>query len=226
MCGRYTLRRTDLARAALSAEFLPGFEEFTERPHYNIAPSQDVAVVRLNRQGGRVLGLVRWGLIPHWAKQKPKSRPINARAETVATSSLFRTAFARRRCLVPADGFYEWQTLDTGARQPMLIRFPDDRLFCFAGVWERWRPSPDTEPIDTCAILTTTANQTMRPIHDRMPVILDPADYDRWLDSQTSLEEAAALAKPYPDGTLATTPVDPIVNSTRNDVPTCVRSLA
>jgi putative SOS response-associated peptidase YedK len=226
MCGRYTLRRGELARAALSAEFLPGFEEFTDRPHYNIAPSQDVAVVRINHHGGRVLGLVRWGLIPHWTKGKPKSRPINARGESVSTSGLFRTAFARRRCLVLADGFYEWQKLPTGGKQPMLIRFPDDRLFCFAGVWERWRADPDAQPVDTCAILTTAANQTMRPIHDRMPVILDPGDYDAWLNRDTPINAVTALIKPYTDDALATTPVDQLVNSPKNDVPECVKSLA
>ena len=174
MCGRYVLRSIDLARSAFNASLDPGFEEFTERPRFNIAPSQDVAVVRINQSGDRVLGLVRWGLIPHWAKEQPKIQPINARAETVPTSGMFKQAFAQRRCIVPADGFYEWKKLDAKNKQPMFIHFRDDRVFGFAELWERWKPTEDAEPLDTCAIITTTPNTLMSSIHDRMPVILKP----------------------------------------------------
>src|SRR3981081_3448502 len=124
MCGRYTLRRIDFARFGAEPEM--GFEEFSERPRFNIAPSQDIAVVRINAKGDRVLGVVRWGLIPGWAKEPPKLKPINARAETVPTSGMFKQAFARRRCIVPADGFYEWRKLDDKTKQPMLVHFPHD----------------------------------------------------------------------------------------------------
>src|SRR5688572_1658672 len=140
MCGRYTLRRIDLIRGGFDARLLPAFEELTERPRFNIAPSQMIPVVRLNAQGERVIDAVRWGLIPSWTKGKPKQQPINARGETVATSAMFRQAFERRRCLVPADGFYEWRKLDTETKQPMYVRRKDEDLFAFAGLWERWKP--------------------------------------------------------------------------------------
>jgi putative SOS response-associated peptidase YedK len=226
MCGRYTLRRVDLTKAGFDALPEPGFEEFTERPRFNIAPSQDIAVVRLNRDGVRGIGPVRWGLIPHWAKDVPKVRPINARAETVRTSGMFKQAFARRRCIVPGDGFYEWKKVDAKTKQPMFVHFPDDRPFGFAGLWERWRPDADTEPVDTCTIVTTTPNHLMAPIHDRMPVILRPADYGRWLNPETDADEAAALMRPYPDGELEAISVEQLVNSPKNDVPECVKSMA
>jgi putative SOS response-associated peptidase YedK len=159
------------------------------------------------------------GLIRHWAKAMPKLQPINARAESVPTSGMFRDAFARRRCLVPADGFYEWRKLDAKTQQPMFVHFPDDRTFAFAGLWERWRPQPPAAaaapktdvqadqppgiedeqraaPLDTCTIITTTANALMASIHDRMPVILRPEDYARWLDRDMDPNEAAALLRP------------------------------
>ncbi|HLL91095.1 MAG TPA: SOS response-associated peptidase [Tepidisphaeraceae bacterium] len=225
MCGRYTLRRIDARRLGVAYPH-PLFEEFTEHPRFNVAPSQDVAVVRVNANGDRVLGLVRWGLIPSWTTGKPKAKPINARAETAATSGMFKRAFESRRCLVPADGFYEWLTLDDPPRkQPMFVRHPDDRPFCFAGLWERWRPSPDAEPVDTCAILTTAPNGLMRPIHDRMPAILAEADYARWLDRTVRAAGVADLLRPYPDGELETVPVSRLVNSPKNDVPACIAPL-
>lgn len=139
MCGRYTLRRADLASAAFTALPLPGFEEFPERGHFNVAPSQQVAVVRLNSSGDRVLGTLRWGLVPSWAGPKPKARPINARAETVSRNRMFKGAIDRRRCLVAADGFYEWQR-NKARRQPFFFHLPDDGLFALAGLWERWLP--------------------------------------------------------------------------------------
>ena len=198
MCGRYVLRSIDLALSAFNASLDPGFEEFTERPRFNIAPSQDIAVVRINQNGDRVLGLVRWGLIPHWAKEPPRFQPINARAETVLTSGMFKQAFLRRRCIVPADGFYEWKKLDAKTSQTMFIHFPDDRAFGFVGLWERWKPTEDAEPVDTCTIITTTPNTLIASIHDRMPVILKPEDYGQWLDRETDPHEAEKLLGPYP----------------------------
>lgn len=225
MCGRYTLRRIHLASAGLNAVLEPGFEEFTERPRFNIAPSQDVPVIRLNKEGRRALGAVRWGLIPHWAKEPPKAQPINARAETVTTSGMFKQAFARRRCIIPADGFYEWKKVGEKSKQPMLIHLEGDRLFGFAGLWERWRPDDDAEPVDTCTIITTTPNQLVAEIHNRMPVILPPESWDPWLSRDTEPVEAAALMKPLPDGMLRATPVSRTVNSPKNDGPECIASI-
>lgn len=230
MCGRYVLRgrKEQLAMALGLTDPLP-FEEFTERPHFNVAPSQHVPVVRLDRQGHRVGRLARWGLIPAWATDLPKVRPINARAETVTTSGTFRGAFTRRRCLVPADGFYEWQRLGGGkGKRPVFVHFPDDRVFAFAGLWERWHPPGEdvVEPVDTCTIVTTTANALMKPIHDRMPVILRPQDYALWLDREADPAEAAKLMRPYAGGEMEVTPVSTLVNSPGNDVPECVKPLA
>jgi putative SOS response-associated peptidase YedK len=216
------LRRVDLLAAGMRAAPEPSFDAFSERPRFNVAPSQSVAVVRLNRDGGRSLGVAKWGLVPHWAKELPKVRPINARAETVATSGMFRQAFGRRRCLVPADGFYEWRKVG-GAKQPMFVHFPDDRVFALAGVWERWRERDGDDPLDTCAVVTTTPNEVMSPIHDRMPVILRPGDYAAWLDPNTSPDAAANLLRPYGDGELEAVAVDRAVNSPRNDGPECLR---
>jgi putative SOS response-associated peptidase YedK len=226
MCGRYTIRRIDLARAAFNAQLAEAFDEFSERARFNIAPSQDIPVVRINKEGGRSIGLVRWGLIPHWAKaEPPKVQPINARAETVQTSGMFKQAFARRRCLIPADGFYEWRR-EGKSKQPMFVHFPDDRVFGFAGLWERWRPAEDAEPVDTCTIITTTPNKLMSDIHDRMPVILRPEDYGTWLDRDTDPQQAAKLLRPYTDGELEAVPVSKTVNSPKNDTPACVTPLA
>jgi putative SOS response-associated peptidase YedK len=228
MCGRYILRRINARRfGAKFDEHTPPFEEFTETaftPRFNIAPSQDVAVVRINSKGDRVLGFVRWGLIPHWQKEKPKAQPINAKGETVATNGMFRDAFRRRRCILPADGFYEWKKLDAKTKQPMYIHFPDDRTFGFAGLWEHWNPQ-DGEPLNTCTIITTNANALMSLVHDRMPVILKPEDYDKWLDPNTPPAEAEALLKPYPDGELVADPVSTLVNSPKNDLPDCIKPI-
>jgi putative SOS response-associated peptidase YedK len=229
MCGRYTLRRIEAARQQFDAIADPTFEEFSELrivPRFNIAPSQDVAVVRINAKGDRVLGLVQWGLVPHWTKGEPKLRPINAKAETVATSGMFRQAFSRRRCLVPADGFYEWRKIDLKTKQPMFMHFPDDRVFAFAGLWERWTPDEQAEPVDTCTIVTTSPNELMKPIHDRMPVILRPEDYGPWLDKETDPEKAQAMLRPYADDELEAIKVSTLVNSPKNISNDCVRPLA
>ena len=235
MCGRYTLRRIDLLRGGFDATLLPDFEEFTERPSlFNIAPSQHVPLVRLadphphppTGRGQRVLATARWGLIPAWTQGKPKFQPINARAETAATSGMFRDAFRARRCLIPADGFYEWRKLDAKTKQPMYVRRRDDGLFAFAGLWERWTPEPGAEPVDTCTILTTLPNALMAPIHDRMPVILDPADYARWLDPATPAPAVSELLRPYPEEEMEAWPVSKHVNTPANDDQTCIEPLA
>src|SRR5713226_823414 len=178
MCGRFTLKTPveELSEKFQFPEIIP------LKPRYNIAPSQDVAVVRrLPDENDRKLAMLRWGLIPAWVKDPAKARqPINAKAETVAELPTFRVAFRQRRCLIPADGFYEWKQ-EGGHKQPVYIRMKDGELFAFAGLWERW-VGEEGEFIESCTILTTEPNELLAPIHNRMPVILDPKDYDLWLD--------------------------------------------
>lgn len=192
---------------------------FDERPNlpprYNIAPSQDVPVVRLKRdRSGRELAMVRWGLVPSWADDpKIGYRLINARAESVAKKPAFRDAFKKRRCLVPANGFYEWEKRD-GGKQPWLIRAKGGALLAFAGLWEIWRP-PDGEPLQSCTIVTCAPNALAGRFHNRMPVILDAADHERWLSGEP--EEASTLLGPCPDDRLEAWPVSPQVNSPKHD---------
>ena len=188
MCGRYTLR-TPLN--VLAQQFL--FElgdlpaDFELKPRYNIAPTQTVAAVRRLEAGGpRQLALLHWGLIPSWAKDaKLAASTINARGETLAEKPAFRTAFARRRCLVLADGYFEWKA-EGKKKLPLLFQLKSGQPFAFAGLWERWRgpagTPEDAPPLESCTIVTTSANSLSANVHDRMPVILDPADYDLWLD--------------------------------------------
>lgn len=229
MCGRYTLRKSDRIRTAFQVGVAEQFEEFSKLkivPRFNIAPSQDAPVIRINAAGERSLQLVRWGLIPSWVKGKPGQQPINARAETIATSGMFRQAFERRRCLVPADGFYEWQKLDAKTKQPMFVRRRDDEPFAFAGLWERWRPDADAEPVDTFAIITTTPNALMSPIHNRMPVVLAERDHARWLDRENPGPAVADVLKPYADEDFTATSVSTRVNSPKNDDCDCIAPLA
>jgi len=223
MCGRYTLRRVSLARAVLEATPTFPFEEFSEQVRYNVAPSQLVPVARMDEQGKRVLDLARWGFIPAWAKSPPKFQPINARAETLATSGMFRTAFDRRRCLIPADGFYEWKA-DAGkkSKQPYFIHFTDDRPFAFAGLWERWKADEKAEPVETCTIVTTTPNHFMEPIHNRMPAIIQPADFERWLDPKVSGTAVRDLLAPIEADDLEAYPVETRVNRPTNDGPALI----
>jgi putative SOS response-associated peptidase YedK len=230
MCGRFTLR----APASLVAEQFALFDVPPLGPRYNIAPTQPVAVVRPAGAGvekvtgtssaasRRQLAWLRWGLVPSWA-QDPAigNRLINARADTAATKPAFRAAMRRRRCLIVADGFYEWQRTGT-RKQPYFIRMRDDRPFGFAGLWEAWEGA-DHSALETCAILTTDANDLMRPIHDRMPVIISPGDYDRWLDPAIEKpEQVADLLRPYAADELIAYPVSPYVNSPARDDPRCI----
>jgi putative SOS response-associated peptidase YedK len=220
MCGRYVARRIDFRRFGVEFEE-PWFEEFSEHGspmRFNIAPSLEVPVVRTNSAGARIARLVRWGLVPSWTKGKPKVQPINAKCETAATSGMFRQAMGRRRCLVPADGFYEWRG-KTPPKQPYFIHMKDDEPFAFAGLWERWKPAEDAEPVDTFTILTTDANDLMRPIHNRMPVILNAADYQRWLDRELPAQAVADLLKPYPSELMTARTVSTKVNNARNAGP-------
>ncbi|MCS7040325.1 MAG: SOS response-associated peptidase, partial [Anaerolineae bacterium] len=183
MCGRFTLTASGDELASLfDLEQAPNLE-----PRYNIAPTQPVAVVRLDREGRRrEFTLMRWGLIPSWAKDiHIGNRLINARAETLTEKPAFRTAFRRRRCLIPANGFYEWQKPTAGRKQPYFIGLPDRRPFAFAGLWEHWEGA-DGSVLDSCAIITTAANERVRVLHDRMPVILERTDFGDWLDPTTT----------------------------------------
>ena len=216
MCGRYLLTSPiDLLRQVF---------RFMERPNlgprYNIAPTQEVAIVRLTRDGERPeLIMMRWGLVPYWADDiKIGNRLINARAESVERTPAFREAYQRRRCLVPADGFYEWRK-EGRRRQPFLIRRRDQAPFAFAGLWERWQ-QPGGQILRSCTIVTCPANPLLAEIHDRMPVILAPDDHARWLDPAAG--EGRAVLRPCPADWLEAIPVSPRVNSPANDDPDCL----
>ena len=221
MCGRFTLfvDPKDLMEA------FPGFAVPAEwTPRYNIAPSQPVAVVP--NTGENKVEFFRWGLIPSWAKDpKIGNRMINARAETVAEKPSFRTAYRRRRCLVLADGFYEWRK-EPGptAKTPMYIRLKSGQPFAFAGLWETWR-SPDDQTILSCTIITTTPNVLVEKIHRRMPVILEREAYDLWLDPREQRPDRLGMwLRPYPAAQMTAQPVSRLVNSPGNDLPACIES--
>lgn len=222
MCGRFALLAPG---ESLTEQFLLR-ETPTLSPRYNIAPTQPVAAVRLDAQTNeRQLALLRWGLIPSWSKDMKRSaRLINARAETAAEKPSFRAAFKRRRCLIPADGFYEWQKLGQG-KQPLFIHAQDSKPFGLAGLWEVWH-SADGSVIESCTILTTEANELMAPIHNRMPVIIEPADYGMWLDPGPRPEDARHLLRPYPAANMHAYPVSTHVNSPRHDDPQCIAPLS
>lgn len=221
MCGRYTLH-TDLQ--TIEAHFHIQTNQGQLSPRYNIAPSQAVLGVRMGSTG-RELTLLHWGLVPFWAKDtKIGYRTINARAETVASKPAFRAAFRRRRCLLAADGFYEWQA-QSGGKQPFYITLRDRGLFAFAGLWEQWRGAND-EALESCTLIVTEANALMRPIHHRMPVILDPSDYATWLDPATDTKrELEALLKPYPSESMVAYPVSREVNNPKHTDASCITPL-
>jgi putative SOS response-associated peptidase YedK len=219
MCGRFTLRTP--ARDLVEVFELLREPQLSHR--YNIAPTQKVAVVRQDGKS-RELSMMRWGLVPAWSKD-PKAGPplINARAETVATKPSFRTSFKHRRCLIPADGFFEWQKkADSKTKIPHYIRMAKSRPFAFAGLWDRWR-NGEGEPLESCTIVTTEANDLMRPLHDRMPVILPEENYAAWLDPKNeNLPELEALLRPYAAIEMTAFPISTMVNSPRNERPECI----
>ena len=219
MCGRYTLANPDPKRLRLRFGLAESVR-IAEEPRFNIAPTDPVLAVREGgEEPGRDLGRLRWGLVPgRWALER-KGRPlINARAESVATQPAFAEAFRERRCLIPADGFYEWRRDERG-KVPVWVHRPDDELFAFAGLWAEYRPRGEEEPIVSCAIVTCGPNGVMRPIHDRMPVILDPAAEGRWLDAEAGESELLELLAPAPDAATAVREVSDRVNSVREDGP-------
>lgn len=223
MCGRFTLATPE---QDIAQQF-----SLTDVPHlearYNIAPTQPVAAVRLQREGGgRELVMLHWGLIPFWADDpKIGNRMINARAETVEEKPSFRNAFRRRRCLVLADGFYEWKK-ENGWKQPYYVRMDDGRPFAFAGLWEFWKDDETETAIESCTLLTTQPNGVVRPIHKRMPVILHPRDYDLWLDVETAdVERLKAILGPYPAEEMEAYPVSRLVNKPAHEGPELIEPL-
>jgi putative SOS response-associated peptidase YedK len=221
MCGRFTLA----TRPQQIADEFPLFDLPELAPRYNIAPTQTVAVARILPEGPkREIALLRWGLVPSWAADPSVgTRMINARAETAATKPAFRAAYRKRRCLVLADGFYEWQKVGK-KKQPYRFCIKEHELFAFAGLWEHWER--EGKALETCSILTTTANDLVRPCHERMPVILPRTEYERWLDpaNQTG-PDLDALLRPLPADLMTAYPVSPVVNNARHDAPDCVTPL-
>lgn len=223
MCGRFTQTASPEVIAQQFALTDPPL--FT--PRYNIAPSQPIAAIRIDPgTTTRTLVMLRWGLIPPWAKDpKMGNHCINAKAETVAEKPSFRSAFKARRCLIVATGFYEWH-VQGHAKQPTWIGLRSQQPFAFAGLWEHWRPS-DGHPLETCTIITTEPNDLMAPIHNRMPVILSPASYDQWLDPTfQQTEPLQALLRPYPSEALMAYSVSSLVNNPRHDAPQCLEPVS
>jgi putative SOS response-associated peptidase YedK len=214
MCGRYAQYSpadaiADLFGASLEIEGLA--------PRYNAAPTQWLPVIRRRPSGERVLQALRWGLLPSWAKDETiAARLINARAETLAEKPAFRAAYRARRCIVPADGFYEWAKRPDG-KQPYFVHAPDGNILAFAGLWECWTRPADGEVIDSFTIVTTDANPRIRPLHDRMPVILAPEVVDVWLDPATDPARLTELLIPCPEERLTMHPVSRAVGNVRNE---------
>ncbi|MCC3408076.1 MAG: SOS response-associated peptidase [Microcoleus sp. PH2017_10_PVI_O_A] len=221
MCGRYTLT----ASAQIIAEFFKLSEVPEIKPRYNIAPTQPVATVTASpQQMQRQFQFMRWGLIPSWAKDmKIGSKTINARSETVAEKPAFRSAIKHRRCLIVADGFYEWQAQGK-KKQPYYFQTADGEPFAFAGLWENWE-STEAENIVSCSIITTAANETVEPVHDRMPVILPEEAWEEWLDPAVSAQQVLPLLKPYTAAAMKGNAVSAIVNSPSKDSPECIQGI-
>jgi putative SOS response-associated peptidase YedK len=228
MCGRYSLTTAPEAMRRLfkATGPLPNWPA-----RYNIAPTQMVPVVR-RRQPDDVneIVLLRWGLVPSWSKgPDPAFAMINARAETVATKPAYRAAFMQRRCLVPTDGFFEWQSSPGSgkkpAKQPFHFRMKDGGPFALAGLWEHWQGG-DGGVIESFAIIVTDANELVRPVHDRMPVILDPSCYAHWLEEQAPPDSLLALLRPFPARAMIAVKVGPRVNSPKYDDPACIEAVA
>ncbi len=219
MCGRFTLRA---ALAAWAKRYGAG-ERLNLPPRYNVAPTDAVAVIR-RRDDAQQLVMMRWGLVPRWAMEVPKSRPlINARGESVDEKPAFRDAFARTRCLIIADGFYEWQRQPDGTKQAYFMtrsKTGGDEVFAFAGLWSRWAGGGDV--VESCCIVTTEASASLAPIHHRMPVILDRAGEALWLDATTSTDDLKRLMRPAED--ISARPVSDYVNRVANDDAGCLNA--
>jgi len=223
MCGRFTLTASE---AELMMRY--GADQMTIdfAPRYNIAPGQFVPAV-IESHGQRRIGALRWGLVPVWAKdEKIAYKMINAKGETVHEKPAFKSSFLRKRCLIPADGFYEWQKRADGSKQPMRIVRQDRAIFSLAGLYDTWT-TPDGQKLHTCTVITTQPNELVRPIHDRMPVILRREDEAIWLDrDKQDVELLQSLLLPYPEAELYAYPVAALVGSVKNDLPACIESVA
>jgi putative SOS response-associated peptidase YedK len=218
MCGRFTLHTPEARiREAFNLEDM---DPLGLVPRYNIAPSQDVPIIR-GTEVGKEMVMAKWGLVPHWSKE-PKTgySTINARIESVAEKPAYRTPFKRRRCLIPADGFYEWKVID-GKKIPHHIHMRDGDVFAFAGLWDRWEG--EGHVLDSCSIIVMPANEVMKPLHERMPAIIAPANYDLWLDLRvTEKEEIMWNLHSTSSSQLMFYPISPLVNSPRHDDERCI----
>src|SRR6266478_1605916 len=215
MCGRFLASKSpdEIARWFATRNAIPN-----SRASYNVAPTQDILAVRFNPETKeRTLDALRWGLVPYWAKDiKIGYSLINAKAETVAEKPAFREAFKSRRCLIAADGFYEWKKLDAKTKQPYAITMKDRSLFGFAGLWERWADKTSGEVVRSCTIITTTPNEITAPIHDRMPVIVAPEDYGKWLGKEVADPvRLLQMLKPFPAEAMKVFPVDTRVGNVK-----------
>lgn len=222
MCGRFTLNTS----AKIIAEFFKLSEVPDIKPRYNIAPTQSVATVTVEREKmQRQFQFMRWGLIPSWAKDmKIGSHTINARSETVAEKPAFRSAIKHRRCLIIADGFYEWQPQGK-KKQPYYFQMGNNEPFAIASLWENWR-SPEAENVVSCSIITTAANETVQPVHDRMPVILPEDVWEQWLDpSINNSQQVLPLLKPYSSAAMKANAVSTIVNSPARESSECIQAI-
>jgi putative SOS response-associated peptidase YedK len=218
MCGRYTLTSTD--PAVIRARFgLDESAKLTEEPRYNIAPTDPVLAIRRAKAGRREAGRLRWGLVPgRWAERRSGPPLINARAETLRSQPAFAESFRERRCLIPADGFYEWLDDERG-KTPVWVSRPDDELFAFAGVWAALPARDGSGDLHSCAIVTCEPNELIRPIHDRMPVVLSADGEAPWLDPDLGEDDLISLLVPAPGDLLAVREVGDAVNDVRDDGP-------
>ncbi len=217
MCGRYTLRKSEIEIAAADIIVTQ-----TLTPRYNIAPTQQVPVCRI-KDGTLELADVQWGLVPSWSNNlKSNAGMINARGETVAQKPSFRAPLRNRRCLIPADGYYEWQNTD-GCKQPHFIRLKNDSAFAFAGLWDLWVDKNGSTALESCCIITIAANRLLEPVHDRMPVMLEQKDYDEWLDPDVKdADRLERLLRQYAEDEMEVYSVSFVVNSPKNDDGRCV----
>jgi len=224
MCGRYV---NAAKKEKIQKEFRALVKgSVPDKPRYNIAPSQMIDVV-LEQESERIIEQLKWGLVPHWSKDPEiGNRMINARAETITEKPSFREAFKRSRCIIPASGFYEWQKKDTGAKQPFYFFLKDKDVFGFAGLWETWFDNQTGEELESCTIITTKANDVLKPVHDRMPVILKADDYDEWLDAKVKdAEKLQKLLVPYPVKEMDSYAVSRSINVPDSDSPELIKPL-
>jgi putative SOS response-associated peptidase YedK len=223
VCGRFT-STVESSEVALRFGVEPP-ERY--RARYNVAPTQQVLAILDDANRGRRAEMMRWGLVPHWAKDPSTSfKMINARAETVLEKPAYRSLMRRHRCLVPADGFYEWRVGPDGKKEPVRFTLAAGSLFAFAGLWTSWVERQTGELLDSCTIITTMPNELVAPVHDRMPVILTATDEECWLDPSFPAEAAVSLLRPYPASSMWAAPVSRRVSNVRNDDPDLLVSVA